>query len=868
MKKLLLVSLISAAFAINISAQHAFLGQGVIERLSDAGDNEMIPVMLMLEDKVDVYALNSDFKTQKTLVTERPKILMRKLKEKAADTQPAILSFLEDSDEPYSDVNQMWIANIIALKTTSALINDLANREDVAYIYLDEAAYSLDKPEKGSGMPKAEGAAEPGLEAIGAPALWEMGYTGHGRVAMTYDTGVWTDHPAISDRFLATRMPMQTTWFAYDSELPTDKPSSHGSHVTGIMLGLEEETNDTIGVAPRAYFIATDPIVSNLADIKPLSELMLGFQWAINPDGDEETTEDIPDVINNSWGRDNTNPAWELCPESVAEVFEAVNAAGIANIFSAGNDGPGDETIGIPHNINTTLINSFTVAAVNGSSSTFPVADFSSRGPSLCGGEGSLLIKPEVSAPGVNVRSSVAEGGYDFFSGTSMAAPHVSGAILLLKEAFPNVSGEELMLALYNSANDLGMPGEDNTYGMGMINVLDAYNLLSETYTPTPPQEFAEDIELVSIDSPQREIGCANIQEVSPVITVRNNGADPVSDITVSFDISGESFGTFTIEDEIEANTEIQVSLPAISYSGLGIKELYIRLSELDDEYDVFNNRMVSRWTELPEWDMGASGVFAENFSDGFDPNKWTILNPDGDIGWDTLEVLQIDGSIGFAAWMNHPDYSVIESQKDYLISPYISNYSGETQNLKFDLYYRKKGNNNFTQDTLAVYMSQVCEGSVEGIEIFRAGGEELFTNDDNDSDALPETVDEWLTRSFDIDLPVSEDPFYISFTTFNRRGNNLLIDNIQIGGPLRVTYAEVPEFSLFPNPNGGTFRIESAESIQDYLVFDQTGRMVKRGTLNAQNAQLSLDDLSKGVYLIQLNFSENQQATEKLVIQ
>jgi len=867
MKKLLLVSLICISISA-VQGQHAFLGQGVLERLSEADKTDQIPVMLMLEDKVDVYRLNSEFKEQKTLLEKRPKILMRSLKEKARETQPEILSFIEESGEPYSDISQLWIANVIALKATPELINSLSNLQSISYIYLDEPAYSLDKPEKGSGAPKAEGAAEPGLEAIGAPDLWAMGYSGHGRVAMTFDTGVWTDHPAISDRFLATRMPLETTWYAYDSDLPTDKPSSHGSHVTGIMLGLEEETNDTIGVAPGAYFIATDPIVSNLADIKPLSELMLGFEWAINPDGDEETTDDMPDVINNSWGRDNTNPDWELCPESVAEVFEAVNAAGIANIFSAGNEGPESETVGIPHNINTTLVNSFTVAAVNGSTSSFPVAEFSSRGPSLCGGEGSLLIKPEVSAPGVNVRSSVADGGYDFFSGTSMAAPHVSGAILLLKEAFPQVSGEELMLALYNSATDLGSPGEDNTYGMGMINLMNAFDLLSETYAPSPPQAFTNDVELVSIDSPQREIGCGSVQEVTPVITVRNNGPTSVSDLIVFYDISEESFGSFTIEQAIEANTELEVILPTISYTGLGLKELYIRLEEQEGEYDIFNNRMVSRWTELPTYDMDEDGAFTEDFSGVFAPNNWTILNPDGDISWDTLEVLQIDGSTGFAAWLNHPEYSVISSQKDYLISPYISNYEGATQNVSFDLYYRKKGNNSFTQDTLAVHLNQICEGSVEGLEIFKAGGEDLWTNDDNEIDALPETADEWVTKSFDIELPENGDPFYLSFTSINRRGNNLLLDNIQIGGPLQVVNAATPEFNLFPNPNDGSFRIESGENIENYLIFDQTGRLVNQGTINAQNAYLSLGELSKGMYLIQLNFNAKMKAIEKLVIQ
>src|SRR5690606_17277289 len=122
----------------------------------------------------------------------------------------------------------------------------------------------------------------------------------------------------------------------------------------------------------------------------------------------------IPDVINNSWGRDNTvvNQDWSPCSEVVIPVISAVQAAGIANVFSAGNEGPGVSTLGVPHNINTGLVNSFTVGAVNGNEPTGLIASFSSRGPSLCGGEGSILIKPEVSAPGVNVRSAIQNGGY------------------------------------------------------------------------------------------------------------------------------------------------------------------------------------------------------------------------------------------------------------------------------------------------------------------------------------------------------------------------------------------------------------------------------------------------------------------------
>ena len=79
-----------------------------------------------------------------------------------------------------------------------------------------------------------------------------------------------------------------------------------------------------------------------------------------------------------------------------------------------------------------------------------------------------------------------------------MAAPHVSGAILLLKEAFPYLSGEDLLWALYLSAVDLGPPGEDNTYGMGIIDVHAAFLHLSQNHNPVDPFQFKYDINLDS----------------------------------------------------------------------------------------------------------------------------------------------------------------------------------------------------------------------------------------------------------------------------------------------------------------------------------------------------------------------------------
>ena len=116
--------------------------------------------------------------------------------------------------------------------------------------------------------------------------------------------------------------------------------------------------------------------------------------------------------------------------------MNAIEAVGIANVFSGGNSGPNNSTVNSPQRINTSEVNTFCVGSVNGNTS-FPynISNFSTRGPTQCSGTGSLLIHPEVVAPGQNVRSAWEQNSFNTISGTSMAAPHVSGAILLLKEA-------------------------------------------------------------------------------------------------------------------------------------------------------------------------------------------------------------------------------------------------------------------------------------------------------------------------------------------------------------------------------------------------------------------------------------------------
>jgi subtilisin family serine protease len=166
-------------------------------------------------------------------------------------------------------------------------------------------------------------------------------------------------------------------------------------------------------------------------------------------------------------------------------------------IFSAGNEGPDPQTHRSPANICRNPTTNFSVGAIDATNYGFPypIADFSSRGPSDCDGR---TKKPEVVAPGVDVYSSVPGGGYEWYwwDGTSMAGPHVAGVVALMREADPDLEVDVIKQILINTAVDLGVPGEENTYGWGII---DAYQAVLTAMQNTYLAGDANDDEVVDL---------------------------------------------------------------------------------------------------------------------------------------------------------------------------------------------------------------------------------------------------------------------------------------------------------------------------------------------------------------------------------
>ncbi len=490
--------------------------------------NDWHEVLIYFADYVDTRAMSDDFHARKLTMGQRTEELLSTLQAKATTVQEPYLQAFQASDK-IRNVQSFWVTNLIYAEVKADYLATLSH--DPAFLSiepnseLEPAAYTT----VAVAAPPTPNNSEPGLRAIDADTLWGMGYTGYGTIAFCVDTGTDVFHPALTDNFRGNNVPIDQAWFGTNySAVPTDC-DSHGTHVTGTMVGLDRTTNDTIGVAFNAEWTASPPI--NCAG--SIVSVVAGFQWALNPDNNASTTDDMPDVINNSWGV----PSSTSCGGNLVNVMNTMEATKIAVVFAAGNEGPNDNTVNNPANINTGLVNTFTVGAV-ASSSSHNIAGFSSRGPTNCPGEGSLAIKPEVSAPGVSVRSAFPDDEYGIIDGTSMAAPHVSGAILLLREAFPETTGAELKMALYMSAFDLGVTGEDNTYGMGIINVPAAYNyLIDQGLTPVAPTSSDNDI--IAVDLNASSLTCSENFVFN--VSFENAGTEPLTDLTIEYNIGSIS---------------------------------------------------------------------------------------------------------------------------------------------------------------------------------------------------------------------------------------------------------------------------------------------------------------------------------------
>jgi uncharacterized repeat protein (TIGR01451 family) len=396
------------------------------------------------------------------------------LRETASRTQAPLLAHLRALGMPH---RSYWIVNLVWVRGDLHALRSLASRSDVAHIYANPRL-QLDAPEQQTTTALTPDTVEWNLDWVNAPEVWALGITGQGVVIGGADTGYDWDHPALINQYRGwdgAQADHAYNWFdATEEASPTPiDPYRHGTHTMGTMVG-DDGGDNQIGMAPGARWIGCRNMDSS-GNGTPETYIAC-YQWFIAPtgvDGSSPDSSKAPDVINNSWSCTVTEGCTD--PAALLETVQAVRAAGILTVHSAGNSGSNCSTVSTPAGIYS---ESFTVGATEYKTDT--LATYSSRGPVTVDGSGRM--KPDISAPGTSVRSCVPGTGYAIMSGTSMAAPHVAGLVALLISAQPALRGQVEQIETLIEQTALHIPSTDcssqgvpnNLYGWGRIDALEA----------------------------------------------------------------------------------------------------------------------------------------------------------------------------------------------------------------------------------------------------------------------------------------------------------------------------------------------------------------------------------------------------------
>ncbi len=489
------------AFSTVYAAPTVF-DEALLPVMTDADAAELIPVIVLMNQRQDVEQLASmayGFRAE-----ERKEMVWREVSRVADASQDALLDHLYELEQRGSveRIRSLKMANGIAVHATAAVIQAIAIRDDIFHIAYSVEQKVIDDPVDVPAILDELDEIVPGVNIVNAPAVWDMGYTGAGVLVAIIDTGINYNHPDLSDHLWdgGVDYPYHGYDFYNNDNNPIDD-HGHGSHCSGTTLGDGTMGSQT-GVAPDATLMG----------------LKVFNAWGNGVEADTWAALDF--ALANGADVTSLSAGWHYLSGTVRATFrdhyDILDAAGVVSIVAAGNERAWGYAV--PENVRTpgdcpppwlhpdqtepgTTSGVITAGATNDNDT---IASFSSFGPVTWGSvpgymdfdwnPGQGLLKPDLCAPGVDVKSCNMSNGYTFMSGTSMATPNIAGAAALLLSSEPTLTPAQICEALEMSAVDLGPNGKDNDFGSGRIdceaaitwlgNLADINVILNPLYTP------------------------------------------------------------------------------------------------------------------------------------------------------------------------------------------------------------------------------------------------------------------------------------------------------------------------------------------------------------------------------------------------
>lgn len=471
-----------------LSSANATITHVLEQQLAAASPDQMIECMILMKEG---YSMEQMKRASVQLKIQTFRTI-------AVQSQEPLMRYIGQHSSDVSECEQFWVMNGMYLKAVPAIIREIAQREDVRAVF-DNAMVKV-APLDLKPSPIARGI-EWNVTKIEADKCWQEGYTGEGIVVGIIDSGVDHDHPALKDKWAGH-------WLVAKGLPPSDKPYDdfwHGTHCVGSILGGDGTgpyEND-IGVAPGAKYVAAKGLdkggSGSSSQLIECLEFMADLKDKVNLK-----------VVSNSWGNSGNADLVYF------EAFKTLKSIDILPLCANGNAGPGAGTVRSPGDYPN-------VTGVGATDKNDKIANFSSLGPSpkvpeyentsLWIRDDWNFIKPNISAPGANVRSCEPNGGFREANGTSMATPHITGVVALLLSKNRNLSADMLYSILVDNTDKVGTePYPNNTFGWGRVNAFKALQA-----TPTMDQPW---VMVVSKQIPEFTPGGT----VDIIIGVRNTG--------------------------------------------------------------------------------------------------------------------------------------------------------------------------------------------------------------------------------------------------------------------------------------------------------------------------------------------------------
>ncbi len=521
---------------------------------------------------------------------------------------------------------------------------------------------------------------------------------------------------------------------------PQSPTWEHGTHVSGIASAV---TNNTTGIAAIGYNARLMPVKATNSNLY----VSHGYEAIIY------AADNAADVINLSWG----GPAYSATEQNVMYYAHNLNCFVVS---ASGNDG--NATVNYPAGYDY-------VVSVAATGPNDVITFNSNRGPWI-----------DISAPGINIYSTKPGGLYGLLTGTSMAAPMVAGLAALMKSYNPLLTPDQIEHCIKSTADDINFmnPFLVGQMGAGRINAYQAMSCVSATRNEI-------DMAIDSLVNPNA-YSCSGL--IVPHLKIRNAGTDTINFFKLKYSLDNQPFQTIDLNVTLPYDSAFNYALPTVALgSGIHTLTAFVSWPNGIIDWNLFNDTIVESFSVLT---AGLPLPFSEGFSDtSASVNLWSTLNNDGSIGWE-IKDFSLQGNAERSAFINlYNDQGI--GQRDGLVSPPF-NFSGlDSVWMSFDAAYQK----NYTRpfDSLLVLVSTDCGATFPFRALSLPGsGMEWPTSSDTgavffQANLLNQWCDSLNTQSgcYYVDLTQfsGNSNVVIQFQTFNKYGNNVFLDNINLNG-------------------------------------------------------------------------------------